>query len=415
MKPLIILAALLLSLLMACGPVEQPAMDIPAQPESWNEAAEPIAATEDDPVAVETLRSEPAADGSAVSPLTIRDAYRGGMDSLLRELHYPQGGPVLVALPQTAEEDLHCEPRYGGGGQCGLFYPDPEGEFPTWWAGFSFAEVESAIAFRESIGKGPVTVSCILSEDSNPGYRGAGFSNCEERKNLGFSQEQADAAMATVEAGWKALTPEPTPTLRPRIIRVEVPARQHETWGGDSWGKRLAKLSWSPSPQESHSVHLAEEEQRDFACHRSVSRCRIDHPGGWMVCRGRQETDDRGVLRVDYADCVREPIPEPTPTPTLVPTPTPVRQVWPGPVQVEVPARHWYAYDKGWVVAVTWDVGDEIYTVRLAPEERVQKWHPDQDYIYFSGGWMTCDHKSFVDRGEVTVYYHYDNCVWDAE
>ena len=420
MKPLIILAALLLPLTLACV-APDPGLDIPVQRESRNDKAEPITAARESLATAEKPTPEPTAEPAAVvDPLTIRDAYRGGMDSLLRELHYPMGGRVLVALPQTAEEDLHCNPTDGGGGTCSLVYPDLEGELSTWFASFNFAELEAVIAFRESIGRGPVTVSCILSEFAYAS-QGAGFTSCEERKDLTFPQERAGAALATVEAGWKALTPEPTPTLRPRIIQVEVPVQHGETWGSNSWPggsstSSIVKLGWSPSPEESLVVHLAEEEQRDFRCHSSASSCRIDHPGGWMVCRGREETYDRGVLRVDYADCVRDPNPPPTATPE--PTATPVYTLDPNrPIRVEVPGGHGSTWSGEYQLEIGWEVGEPpdrvAYTVVWAYHARIksaaQGYMPGKFGIL--GGWVSCAEMTPTPSGGVK----YVGCVRDAE
>lgn len=178
MKPFIILAALgLLILTLGCVP-EGSGLAVPAQNDAA--AGETLSPLE---TATPSPPAEPAA-GAAVSPVVIRDAWRGGMDSLERELIYPQGGQVLLALPQTAAEDLHCNPRHDGGAGCSIKYYDPESAKYQyagnhWSAGIAFSELEAAIAFRETIGKGPVTVSCFIPQDWGGG--GIGFQNCEVR------------------------------------------------------------------------------------------------------------------------------------------------------------------------------------------------------------------------------------------
>ena len=172
MKILILAALGLLILTMACA-MESSAVDIAPQQET--SASAPSATPE-----------PTVADGvsEAVSPVVIRDAWRGGMDSREREKAFPPGGHVLLALPQTAFEDVGCHLFIFGGPSCGISYPDPEsGKYhyqgASWDAHFVFPDMEMAKAFRESLGRGPVTVSCIIPDDL--GVQAMAFQNCEER------------------------------------------------------------------------------------------------------------------------------------------------------------------------------------------------------------------------------------------
>ena len=276
MKTLIILAALLivLALSLACA-VEGPAVDIPAG--GLNQAGAAVPAAGDNQAAQEKPTAEP---GAAVHPLTIRDAYLGGMDSLLREVHFPLNGRVLVAAPQTAAADLDCDPLYPSGAGCNVSFPDPAAAQSLWWASFNFAEVESAISFRESLGQGPVTVSCILSDQSRFSDS-ASFHSCEERGSLS-------------ESAFSALVPLPTATLPPpvRAVRVEAPVGV----SGSGSGGYKDEIWWRYSPQEGRRVHFSAGAVR-----------RDSWDGGWLVCAGSRVVSlDSGGIFVYYDDCVPE-------------------------------------------------------------------------------------------------------------
>lgn len=167
MKILILAALGLLILTLACAVEGQ--VSIPAQ----NGAA-----------AVETPTPEPTAvklGTAGISPVEVRDAWREG-----REKDFPPGDRVLFALPQTAFEDTGCHLFIWGSPACGISYPDPESrhwhrEGVPWDAFFAFPDVELAKAFRESLGLGPVTVSCTIPEDWDVIYQATAFQNCEER------------------------------------------------------------------------------------------------------------------------------------------------------------------------------------------------------------------------------------------
>ena len=223
MKPVIILAALLLPLLMACAG-ELPEVDIPAHEDALKDAAEDLTSS------VRSLtESEP---DEFIHPSEILAAYRE--DNLQARLKYPDGVRVGLSLPRRSADEYDCTSTQDGGGACSMYLEenyDPKAVriASGYRMSLEFDGLEETILFRDAFNQGPVAVACNWDEYWKS-FRKLAFEDCEMLSVGSLPQKEEPPASGLTEPllvapplSQPTPVPLPTPTRTPRPTATLFP------------------------------------------------------------------------------------------------------------------------------------------------------------------------------------------------